>query len=363
MKKAVSFSRMTQDERLEAVLNREPLDGIPFIHKGYGFCAKNFGIRNAEIYTNPQTSFKAQMLTMEQYGATRQPFYTFVSYGPFELGGEIQYPAPDNPVAAPSISRRPVKEPADFFSLELPDPRKAGCVPMMMEFARLQERHGTQIAFICGSPFTHAANLCGVDKFMMWMLTDPEATRKGLDLMTQHILQVASYFIETFGKDRVLARCAAPSESNALISPDQFEQFALPSLQKLYQGVLDLGARKNLYFHICSDHSRNLVHWKKVPMGRDGAPAILSFGHEMKIKDLAGEFPNEIIAGNIEPRKVVQGTPDEVYEASKQCILEGKEYCARGRFIFMAGCELPYTTPPVNVFMMQKAVQDFGTYD
>ena len=63
---------------------------------------------------------------------------------------------------------------------------------------------------------------------------------------------------------------------------------------------------------------------------------------------MAEQFPDQIIAGNIEPRKVSQGTPEEVCEASKQCILEGKAHYARGRFIFMAGCELPYTTPAVN---------------
>jgi uroporphyrinogen-III decarboxylase len=354
---------MTQDERLEAALHREPLDGIPFIHKGYAFCAKNCGIRNAELYTNPEASFKAQFNTMEQYGATRQPFYTFVSYGPYEFGGEVQNPPQDNATSSPSVSRRPVAGPDDIFTLELPDPRKAGCVPKMMEFARLQESRGTQIAFICGSPFTHAANLCGVDTFMMWLLDAPEAARRALDLMTQHILQVAKYFVDTFGKDRVLARCAAPSESNALIGPDQFASFTLPALQKLYGGVLELGVRKSLYFHICGDHNRNLVHWKKVPMSGDGAPAVLSIGHEVSIRTAAENFPEHIIAGNIEPRIVSQGSPEAVYEASRKCILEGKEFCKRGQFIFMAGCEVPYSAPCVNVYMMQKAVQDFGRYD
>jgi uroporphyrinogen-III decarboxylase len=58
---------------------------------------------------------------------------------------------------------------------------------------------------------------------------------------------------------------------------------------------------------------------------------------------------------------VVQGTPEEVYEESKRCILEGKEHCQSG-FIFMAGCELPYDTPPLNVHMMQRAVEDFGWF-
>ncbi len=115
-------------------------------------------------------------------------------------------------------------------------------------------------------------------------------------------------------------------------------------------------------FHICGDHNKNLPLWKKVPMSRAGAPAILSIGHEVSLETAAEHFPEHIIAGNIEPRIVVHGTPEEVYEASRKCILVGKEHCRKGQFIFMAGCEVPYAAPCVNVYMMQKAVQDFGRY-
>ena len=354
---------MTQEERLAAICNREETDGIPFVHKGYGFCAKNYGIRKADIYTNPELSYNAQMLTMEQYGAVKEPFYTFVSYGALEFGGAIAYPDEKSYTASPSITSRPVNNPEDIFTIELPDPVTAGCVPMMMEFAELQEKNNTQIAVICGSPFTHAANLCGVDTFLMWLITEPEAFKKALQLMSDHILQVVQYFVETFGENRVLARCAAPTESNKLISPQPFEEYVLPVHRKVYRGVLELGVKKNLYFHICSDHNKNLSHWQKVPMGRDGAPGILSFGHEIEIQTAAEYFPDHIIAGNIEPRIVARGTPEEVYEASRKCILDGKKYCKRGHYIFMAGCELPYNVPPVNVYMMKKAVEDFGMYE
>ncbi|MEW5817702.1 MAG: uroporphyrinogen decarboxylase family protein [Spirochaetota bacterium] len=356
-------NRMTMDERMAAVLNREPVDGVPFVHKGYGFCAKNYGVKKSDIYKDPEISFKAQYYTMEQYGAVKQPFYTFVSYGALEFGGEIEWPAEDSHSSSPSVKRRPVQEPEDVFKLKLSDPKKAGCVPMMMNFAKLQEKNNTQIAFICGSAFTHAANLCGVDKFMLWLITNPEAVAKALELMSDHILQVAKYFVDTFGEGRVLARCAAPTESNMLISPDQFEQYVLPVHQKVYGGVLEMGAKKNLYFHICSDHNKNLRHWQKIPRSRDGVPGILSIGHEITLQKMAEHFPDDIIAGNIEPRLVATGTPEEVYAASKKCILEGKKHCQPGRFIFEAGCELPYDVPPVNIYMMQKAVQDFGSYD
>ena len=51
--------------------------------------------------------------------------------------------------------------------------------------------------------------------------------------MTDHILQVAEYFIDTFGRGRVLARAVSPTESNALISPKILEEFSMPYVKEL----------------------------------------------------------------------------------------------------------------------------------
>jgi uroporphyrinogen-III decarboxylase len=41
--------------------------------------------------------------------------------------------------------------------------------------------------------------------------------------------------------------------------------------------------------------------------------------------------------------------------------LKGKEF--PGGYIFSSGCEMPPKAPPYNVWMMTKAVNDFGWYE
>jgi uroporphyrinogen decarboxylase len=347
---------MTSMERYRATLERKPTDRILFFHRGYGFCAKNTGFSIADIYEDPMKSFLAQSRTAEQFNSDGTPFYTFVSYGSWEFGGEIHWPV-DRYASGPSVSKRPIATPEELDDLVLPDPKTAGCVPKMMEFAKLQEENNMPIAFICGSPFTHAANLCGVDTFMKWLIRKPEAAHKAMRLMTDHIVSVAEYFVETFGKNRVLARSAAPSESNKLISPKHFEKFALPYLNDLHTKVLEKGAER-FYVHICGEHNDNLEFWQQIPFGD---PGILSFGHEITIETAAKTFPNQVIAGNLDPQVIAKGTPQEVYEGSKKVIEDGKRF-AEGRFLFMSGCEIPSSTPAYNIYMMQKAVEDFGWY-
>ena len=342
---------MTSQDRIKALYGRKPVDRVAFIHRGYGFCARNVGYAIADIYEDPQKSFDAQRWTLDQYGSDGTPFYTFVSYGAWEFGGEIAWPD-DRYGSGPTVAHRPVDTPEDVMHLKLPEPKNAGCVPRMMEFARLQERSGLPISFICGSPFTHAANLCGVEKFLVWAVTDPEVVHRALRLMTDHILQVAQDFVETFGKGRITARSAAPTDG--LLSPKQFKELALPYLKELHRGVLELGV-KDIYCHICGNQNHLLELWAEVPFGD---PGMLSFGHEVDILTAARHFPSQIIAGNVDPQLIARGKPEEIYEACRQAIEKGKQ-CPSG-YVLMGGCELPATTPPYHIYLMQKAREEFG---
>ncbi len=351
-----STVKMTSAEVIEAMYNRQPVDRIGFIHRGYGFCAKNVGYNLADIYETPEKSFTAQQLTAEQYGSDGTPFYTFVSYGAWEFGGEIKYPK-DRIGSGPSVAKRPVSSPEDLDKLLLPNPKTAGCVPKQIEFAKLQEKNNVPIAFICGSPFTHAANLCGVEKFMEWIATEPDSVHKAMRLMTDHIIEVAQYFVDSFGTDRVIARSAAPTESNTLISPIHFEEFALPYIKELHEKVLEIGV-KSIYCHICGEQNKNLPLWAEVPFGD---PGMLSFGQEVELSKAAEVFPDHIIAGNVDPVMIANGKPDEIYAACRTAIEQGKKYCP-GRFVLMGGCEIPPIVPPYHIYIMQKAVEDFGAY-
>lgn len=346
---------MTPTQRIEALYRREPVDHVPFIHRGYGFSSKNVGYAISDTYADPEKSFYAQLWTAEQYGSDATPFYTFVAYGAWEFGGEIAYPQ-DRYESGPYVVRRPITDVEDLWKLELPDPAKAGCVPMMLQFARLQAKHNLPIAFICGSPFTHAANLCGVQEFLTWLIDKPEAAHRALRLMTDHILQVAKLFVDEFGKGRVMGRSAAPTESNYLISPKHFQEFALPYLKELHEKVLDMGV-KNIYCHICGEQNANLKYWAQIPFGET---SMLSFGHEVDLLTAAEYFPQHIIAGNVDPQIIANGTPEEIYQKCREAIEKGKQI--KSGYVLMAGCEIPHSTPPYHMWLMRKAVDEFGWY-
>jgi uroporphyrinogen decarboxylase len=254
-----------------------------------------------------------------------------------------------------------VESEEDALNLEVPDVANSGIVPVVTEFNKLavQKRLDGEhfdLMVPLGGPFTFAGNICGVERFLKWVMKRPETAHHLLRLSTDYSLGLFQYWKDMFGTEGLLPFIGEPSASNQLIAPKQFEEFVLPYLKELHEKVLSMGYR-HIYCHICGEANGNLPFWSQVPMGD---PGIVSIGHEIDILTAAEYFPEDIIMGNLETTIIHTGTPHEVYEASKVIIEKGKK--CPGGFAFSPGCELPPMAPPLNVWMMTKAANDAGWF-
>ena len=349
--------KMNAAERMKVLGTGQHPDRVPISLFGLGFCARTVGYSLSSVYEDPEKSFWAQLWTLEMYGIDGSPSYNFLSSAGWDFGGELKFPTSEWE-QAPRVARFPVQSEEDVDRLELPDVKTAGSIPITMEFCRICEQNRMPISISVGSPFTWASAVCEVSTLCRWMLKKPELVHKLLRLVTDHCLQVAQYCVDTFGARRITGFTAAPSEANQVISPKQFEQFALPYFKEVHEKVLAMGVRRFLC-HICGEQNLNLPHYNQIPMGDNG---IVHFGHEVDLTTAIKQFgDNYIIAGNVEPQLIQNGTPQQVYEATRQCIEKGK-YAPRG-YILTPGCELPPMAPPYNMYMMKKAVNDLGWYD
>ena len=347
---------VTNRERIEALFKGLPVDRVflyPFL---LGFCARNVGYPLSAIYKEPKKSFEAQLWTQEQYGFDWGPVYGYASYGTWEFGGEIKMPESDYE-QAPSHTSFPVQSEEQIDQLKLPDVRTAGCLPLAMEFSKLQEKYGTPITLVIGSNFTMAGNICPVEKLCRLMLKKADLAHQILKLATDHIVDTVRYWADTFGDKQIIVQLWEPLASNDIISPIQFQKFVLPYLQESSEKMLNMGV-EHIFYHICGEQNLNLPYWAQVPMGN---PGICSIGKEIEITTaiewLGGKA---IIAGNIDPHVIQMGSPQQVYQLCRKAINAGKK-APRG-FMLMPGCEVPPDSPPYNVYMMRKAIDDFGWY-
>ena len=350
--------RMSSKERMDAIFEYRQPDRVPVTAYAEGFCCKNAGLTITTAYGDPAKTFYAMLRTMEQYGWDPVPqCFSHTILGALDFGGDVRLPQGEYE-GGMVVKSYPVKTEDDVFNLKMPDPKTAGRIPLLMEFSKLQEAYGLPIGFLSRSPFTMAANICGLDQFCRWMMKKPELCQRLMKMAIEHTFNVIGYWVDTFGAEKIFTNLSSPSESNQVISPKQFEKFALPYHAEYQKRLKALGI-KRLRFHICGDQNLNLPYLAELASWPH--PAVLSFGHEVDLEVAAKYFPEDIIEGNIEPALIQTGTPQQIYELSKVAIEKGRE--APGGFILAPGCGLPPAAPPVNVYAMTKAINDFGWYD
>jgi uroporphyrinogen decarboxylase len=187
------------------------------------------------------------------------------------------------------------------------------------------------------------------------MIKSPELVHRLLRAATEYSVSVVRHFARTFPSKDIIFYNSAPTASNQMISPQQFETFVLPYQRELHEQILDTGIQ-HIFCHICGEQNRNLPFWSQIPMGD---PGIVSFGHEVGIDTAIKCFGKQcIIAGNIEPAVIHLGTPDQVYSLCREGLTKGTK-APRG-YILMPGCGLPASVPPYNVFILRKAAEDFA---
>ncbi|MFC1822718.1 uroporphyrinogen decarboxylase family protein [Thermodesulfobacteriota bacterium] len=341
-------------EQRNNILQGNSTKRVPVQLLSVGFCAKTTGFPLAKIYEDVEKSFWAQKWTQEMYGCEGSPTFVNMLSATWDFGGEIKFPTSEWG-QAPLPVRYPVQSKADVDRLALPDLRKSRFIKLAMEFSKLCERHNMPITICITSPFTSAGNVCGLEKLCRWMIKKPDVAHRLLQVVTDHCVQTIQYWVDAFGAKRIAPIVGAPSDSNQVISPKQFEAFGFPYLKELHEKVLAMGVRR-LFCHICGDQNLNLPFFAKIPMGEGG---IVTFGHEVDLTTAIEYFGDHcIIGGNVEPQLIQNGTPRQIYEIAKKCIEKGK-HAPKG-YILMPGCELPPMAPPYNVYMLKKAAEDFG---
>jgi uroporphyrinogen decarboxylase len=350
--------RMTSGERMRNLLQGKAIDRVPFVPFIYGFTGLNIGYSLEEFWSDGRKMFESQMRSRQMYDFDGNPMFTYADYGPWEFGGEIKFPTGEWTMA-PIVTRRPVQTEEDAWNLKLPDVETAGSLPVGLEFSRLQRKFDLPAMPPSAGVFNLAGNLVGADTWCRWLISKPDVCHHLLRLALEHRVQVLEYWIQVFGPGNVQARDGSALESNQLISPKVFKDFALPYIKELHERILALPIVPHIPTHICGDNNLNLPYWAEVDFGN---PGLCSIGHEVDIAyaiEVLGD--RNIIMGNINPTIIQSGRPEEVYELCRLAIEKGKK-ATRG-FILMSGCEVPAKAPPYNIWIMRKAVSDFGWYE
>ncbi len=255
------------------------------------------------------------------------------------LGGAIKFRARGAPdIQAPLLESVTDLERLDLNRLQ----QDAGIQTLWQTAQRVVARLGNErlIGASQWGPFTLAGHLYGVEKLMRSIYRDQAAVLAVLEFTTELCVSYLQSFIQT-GVE--IVSIAEPSASGDLISPQQFEQFVVPSLQKAVNRLKQQGVWVTL--HICGNITNRL---ELIPtIGID----LLSVDYKVDLGQVQSKLGGKVaFAGNMNPVAIMQNaTVAEVADACQACL---RQVGDTPGYILMPGCDIPPGVPLANIQAM-----------
>lgn len=324
-------------------LNGEAVDRAPNFDIIMAFGAHFIGARLSSYYLDYRTLVRMnlamlEVLDLDIVQVISDPFREAVDFGL-----EVEFPEDGLP-----MRRNPLlRDPEDLKRLKMPNPSLGKRMSDRLEaIRRLKEQVGATVPVMgwVEGALAEANDLRGDAPLLTDLYDRPEWVTELLERCTEVEVAFARAQIEA-GADIIGLGDAIASQ----ISPKMYRKFALPYEQRIFTAVREMGAVPRL--HICGDTSKIIT-----AMSESGA-AIIDLDWMVDYAKASALFAEKGIAicGNFDPvRVMLQGTGDEVYRATCECLKNGGSMCFSA-----AGCEIPIGTPEENFQAQVQALKDY----
>ena len=345
---SVPKDRMTPKERMAAFAAGLPYDRTPCAPFLGQNASKLFGSSNRAFNTSP----KAMADVLERIFRTFRPDAVTVNAGlqsvPEALGTRLRFAEFGPPV----IDEPGLSDYSEIDRLEELDVVREARMPDFFEaFEDLRERIGDEVVvgMSLGGPFTAAALLVGMDRFMRDTANDPESVDRVLDLATGAVKR----FIDRAAEIGAPVSLAEPMASCTVIGPRTFRSFAKPRLAEIARHLGEVHGR-GLGLHVCGKTRKIWADLAEVPLASFSLDNIESLA-EARLA-VGGAMT---LVGNVAPIEVLKdGSPEDVLASSRAC-LEAAGGSPKG-FILASGCEVLVDTPAGNILAMMDAARLYG---
>lgn len=341
------MDQMTGRERMNAALDYKEGDRVPVaVVYSYG-SSKLIGATAAQYANNAEVMAKALIESSKLFELDGILVSSDVT-----VEGEACGSVVEQPENSPAFLVDPViKTPEDLKRLKVPDPTKAGRMPVVNEAIRICKKEvgdRIHIASCVMGPMNIAGHLRGVQQLMFDMIDEPEFFEEILDFALAVSIEGGKRQIDA-GTEMIMAGEALCSTS--FISPNAYREFLVPRHKIWCKALKDHGV-KHTQLHICGQVTPILEY-----MGSTGADCA-DIDHQVNMRDVK-EKAGIVAKGNIDPALLLMGSREEILEASKEVLESAKQ---GGGLILSSGCELSPDTPYENLRAMVEASKLYGAY-
>ncbi len=335
---------MNSYDRFTSRLRGEAVDRPPNFDIMMTFAAHHIGQPLSHYYQDYKILCEANFAVQQDFDldivqAISDPYRETADFG-----ATVEFPKDGLPVCKEPLLR----ELADLKNLKTPDPATGPRMSDRLAAIRhFREQVGDEVPIMgwVEGALAETADLRGVNEVMMDVYLNPDELEELLEKCVEVGIAFARAQVEA-GADIIGLGDAIASQ----ISPDMYRRFALPYEQRIFAAVHEAGAMARL--HICG----NTTHILSAMAESDAD--IIDLDWMVDFQQAAETYGDDgpAICGNFDPVAVMlQGTPEQIYQATLDCVQKGGSRC-----ISMAGCEIPDGTPHENLLAQAQALREFG---
>jgi len=342
---------MTEKELIIKSLLFEETERIPVtILTGVTWTIKRNHLSPIGMLRLPDAGAKLMVDSMEEigsdivFGGRVSPYVIIRAMGGIVDSSKVGLPT--------SIIHCPLKEVSDVRDMDIEEVTKRILADEEYQLMVTQTRNMRQLLgqrkFIAVggfAPFTMASQMVGVTKFLEAIFDEDENIPKLLSFATEVVYRFTEGFVKAGGD---MIYIADPVASGDLISPDMYQETALPPLKEMvsrFKPICDY-----FLFHICGNTMKRVVPVSKSGVGCFSVDSI-DVKEAMKLAE--GRIA---IMGNLNPANVLETKkPEEIYAMSLDLC---KNAGLHGGFWLGPGCDLAPDTPLENLKAMVKAAHD-----
>lgn len=232
--------------------------------------------------------------------------------------------------------------------LKVPNPRKDGRMPEKLKaISLIRKRFGDSIVVVgsCAGPYSSVGLLFGLEEAMVMGMTDPGLLKATCDFFVKVQSTYIEAQVEAGAHSIWLGDCNAFS---AMLSADQFRQFALPSCRQLVENAHKVGAM--IHLHNSEISVPHLL--AETELGVD----IINCGPAAKMPEVKAALAGKnCYSGNLDPIEVLmRGTPEKVASEAERLV---KLCYPAGGYVFCTGEMNPRDVPAVNMKAMIEAAR------
>ncbi|MEM3590210.1 MAG: uroporphyrinogen decarboxylase family protein [Candidatus Bathyarchaeia archaeon] len=345
---------MTPLDRIKIAMAHEESDRVPLAIFASEYLARLGGYSVPEFCKDPEKILMANRAFIERYGNDCVWCWTdtwFMQEG-WGLGMKWysdRTPSPTGPL---------IKDPEEYYGLEVLDPFEHGRMPIILKALELASKEFGDMGIITGAfgPIELISHLRGWTASMRDLIMHPEAVHEACGILMKTVIEFYKA-CKDCGANVVFLQVARNDAT--MLSKKHVKEFGIRYEKPILNELKRMGIP--VILHLCNTEPMIELLLKEYP---ENSWQGLQWGSRISNLPLAKakrDFGDRIalVAGLDNIFTLPLKSPREVEEEAKDAI---KTAARGGGFILSTDCEIPFDTPDDNLLAIKRVIEKYGNY-